>query len=118
MQDYVSRAESVIKTLVQDRRYRLTTSKIRNILTLVSQIYNDVVLWKEEKLSDEITGRILHLKVRMVYEAGRDRDVKTFIEKAQLINEVDKIGSSKESFMNFAKYMEALVAYHRYHVSE
>lgn len=122
-QDYVSRAEKVMESIrVKNKwgvyEFKLTTSKIRNILTLVNQIYNDVVLTKDKVLSQEMQARIKYLKVRIVYEAGRDTDrekpVRGFVEKAKLLEEIDEIGDSREKFLQFSKYMEALVAYHRY----
>ena len=44
-ENYVDQAEQVIKNLMTDRKgnITLTTSKIRNILAMVSEIYNEVV---------------------------------------------------------------------------
>lgn len=43
-ENYVDQAEQVIKNLMTDRKgnITLTTSKIRNILAMVSEIYNEV----------------------------------------------------------------------------
>jgi CRISPR type III-A-associated protein Csm2 len=120
--DYVKIAENTMKSLLQPDRYRrdelnfgnLTTSKIRNILTMVNEIYNDVVLSKDKTLSPEIINRIRYMKVRLVYEAGRESAVKIFAEKSNIITAIDHIGSSKVNFMRYARYLEALTAYHRF----
>ena len=96
-ENYVSRAEGVIKKLiVKDRngneKINLTTSKIRNILSMVSDLYNDTQRFRNERLSDDLYMRTQYLKMRMAYESGRDDAVKDFIEKADLINKIDKIG--------------------------
>lgn len=92
-----------------------TTSKIRNILAMVSEIYNDVISEHEEALSLELQSRIEYLKVRLVYECGREpRIVKPFVSKAGLLELLNNIGDNREKFINFARYMEALVAYHRF----
>jgi len=116
LEDYTSKAEKVIQELKQDRNYRnFTTSKIRNILSMVNEIYNDVLLEQGEALSQNIQDRILHMKVRLVYECGREPIVKTFCQKAQLQEIISGIGSSRSKFIAFSRYMEALVAYHLFY---
>ena len=117
---YVDQAENVIKSLqVKDRngRYvmRLTTSKIRNILSLVTEIYNQVIHEKRGELSDEICEEIQYLWLRIVYEAGRDRDVMNFMNRANLLQNIQNIGKNREQLLLFCRYMEALVAYHRFY---
>lgn len=115
--DYTLQAEQVIRqlmeTLGRDYAY-FTTSKIRNILAQVSEIYNEVINGPDEALSAGLKSRIEYLKVRLVYECGRERVVKRFVERAGLLNLLNNIGDSKENFKKFARYMEALVAYHRF----
>ena len=59
-------------------------------------------------------GRIAYLKVRILYEAGREPAVKDFVERAEIIKCIDEIGSSKKKYLLFNRYLEALVAYHRF----
>ena len=114
-ENYVGEAEKVIRNLLDKNRGRiLTTSKIRNILSMISDIYNDVGYLPGEGLNAEILGRIQYLKLHVVYEAGRERAVKDFIEEADLLSVIDSIGKSKEKFLLFCHYMEALVAYRKY----
>lgn len=115
--DYVKIAEENILSLRIDEKRgfgELTTSKIRNILTLVNEIYNEVVLLKKSELPDDIIDRIRYLKVRLAY-AGREKVVKKFVVKTALIEGIDEIKGDKEKFMRYAKYLEALVAYHRFY---
>lgn len=116
---YVKKAEQVIKQLSQntDRRGNvrwITTSKIRNLLAMSADIYNEVLL-NPEKLSDEQSARIDYLRVRFVYEAGRDTDVKNFVERAQILKALEEVRGSRKQYILFNHYMEALVAYHRYY---
>lgn len=117
--NYTERADQVIKDLkdTMGRNYNnFTTSKIRNILAQVSEIYNDVVIEKGDALGPEFVSRIEYLKVRLVYECGREPYViKPFVNKAGLLDLLNNIGDSRENFIKFARYMEALVAYHRFH---
>ena len=70
--DYSKTAEKVIKTLIEKygERKILTTSKIRNILAMTADIYNDVNDPSEMKggiLSENIQARIRYLKIRINY---------------------------------------------------
>lgn len=109
---YVDTAEEVIKSL---GRKRLSTSKIRNLLTMISTLYDEVRRKRADKLSDEDQSQIQYIRLHFAYEAGRDRDVKAFVERADIFNHIRDIGDSKEKFLLFCKYMEALVAFHRFH---
>ena len=115
-EDYTTRAEKVILELRNERDFsKFTTSKIRNILSLVTDIYNDVLSEKSDTLSSDIQNRILHLKVRLIYECGRESIIKLFYQKAGLQQIINGIGNGRERFMSFARYIEALVAYHRFY---
>jgi len=117
---YVARAENAIKKLSENRDRRgnpdmVTTTQIRNLLAMTADIYNEVCISMEEKLSEDIRGRVNYLKVRFLYEAGRQRQVKDFVTAAGIIECIDEIGESKKKFILFNKYMEALVAYHKFY---
>lgn len=122
--DYVAIAEERIKQIgiYENGRYNfgdLTTSKLRNILSMANEIYNEVLTLLDSKLPAQINNKLKQLKVRLVYESGRDtsqkRCVKNFIQKTGLIEGVDAIAGEKDRFLRYANYLEALVAYHRYH---
>lgn len=117
--NYTEQADQVIQELKRSlgRDYqKFTTSKIRNILAMISEIYNDVITEQDDHLSPELQSRIEYLKVRLVYECGREPYVvKPFVSKAGLLDLLSNIGDSRESFKKFSRYMEALVAYHRFH---
>ncbi len=117
--NYADQAEQVIKDLKNQmgRDFQnFTTSKIRNILSMVSEIYNDVRAEPEDVLDEQIQSRIEYLKVRLAYECGREpKVVKPFVKKAGLLELLSDIGDSRKKFIDFARYMEALVAYHRFY---
>lgn len=115
-EDYVDEAERVISALkaAGNGRIRVTTSKLRGFLTLVTDIYNRESLRKEEVLSSDSQLKLMRLRVRIVYDAGRENDVCDFVEKAKLLEYIKGIGSSRAEMIRFAHYMEALVAYHRF----
>lgn len=122
--NYVDTAEKVILNLKErgqlnkrtgEKELQLTTSKIRNLLAMTADIYNEVANQKEEKLSENICSRISYLRVRFVYEAGRDKNVKDFVIQSKTLDILKEIGNSKKNYILFNHYMEALVAFHRYY---
>lgn len=117
---YVDQAETVFKRLSEktDKRGKpiplVTTSKIRNILSMAADIYNNVLQNREEKLSDEIVSRIEYLRVRIIYECGREPRVKDFVEESGLLDYVKMIGNDKKKYILFYHYLEALIAFHKF----
>jgi CRISPR-associated protein Csm2 len=120
-QNYVDTAESVIKKLSQKKDKKgksvpmVTTSKIRNLLAMIADIYNEVMSGENQKLSEEICAKIEYLRVRFIYEAGREDKVKDLVREAEILDNLKGIGNSKENFILFNRYMEALVAFHRFY---
>ena len=116
---YVEDAEKVFKDWYSTRDKKITTSKIRGLLSGMSDIYNDVVRVEGEELPQDIVDRIQYLKVQFVYEYGRDDkkdgSVRRFINESKILNKIDQIGPSKKKFIEMERYMEALVAYHRFY---
>ena len=112
-QDYVDEAERVMRTLLEDKS-RITTSKLRGFLALISEIYNEENLRSDKKLSPASQAKLLRLRVKAVYDAGREPAVKRFVEQAQLLEYIKGVGTDRESLILLAHYMEALVAYHRH----
>jgi len=117
-ENYVGIAEQAIKELCseKDQKGRLvgpvTTSKIRNLLAMTSDIYNDVVNSQSDKLNAEIIGRINYMKIRFIYEAGREPKVKKLVDKAKIL---EQIKGSRDQYILFSRYMEALVAYRKFY---
>ena len=120
--DVVTEAEKAIKELQYKDRYNridVTTSQIRKFLTAVNVVRNKVDLYKAknkgaEALSKELTAEIKFLKVNLLYQAGRTVAVKQFMTISKLDVIIDSIGDSLARFVKFTKYVEALVAYHKF----
>ena len=117
----MTKAEAVMKKLCNEKDLKgrdvepVTTSKIRNLLAMTADIYNEVVNCKEEKLSKELVEQINYLKIRFVYEAGREPKVGKLIREAQILDCIDDIGNQRENYILFSRYMEALVAYRKFY---
>lgn len=118
---YVNRAEKIMCDLAKQRQI-ITTNKLRNILTMLREIQKSVLQKnEEEKLNEDLCGRLQYYKMRCAYEAGRDREekqVKAFMEKSQIIALVEWIGDDKKKFLLYCHYVEALVAFHKYYVKD
>lgn len=119
---YVDDAEKIIASLSRDNknanRLQLTTNQIRNLLSLINELYDMVRTNTVSVLSDDVQSHIQYVKMRIIYAAGREKAVKEFIEKSSMINYLNGIGDSRENLILVCHYMEALVAYHRYSTDE
>ncbi len=111
--EYVDVAEKVIKVLMDDRS-KLTTSKLRNIMAMTAEIYNEA-MESDENLSDDTKSRIEYLRMRIVYEAGRESSVKDFVIASKLLDALKEVKGKKSSFVRVYHYLEALVAYFKFY---
>ncbi|MBR3833343.1 MAG: type III-A CRISPR-associated protein Csm2 [Lachnospiraceae bacterium] len=138
---YVDDAEKVIKNLYAvnedtnkgtNRSNMITTSKIRRILAMSADIYN-YVMSQETGNPDELMAKIDYLRMRCVYECGREAVVKRFVDGSKLLDALVYIKSLtasddvdneklyvdiKREYILFNRYLEALVAYHRFYGNE
>lgn len=137
MDNYVDRADRVIRELSEEasrNRYKMvTTSQIRKFLTEVNRISTKIELFKNRnktsvasKIPEDLQMEIKFLKVKLAYQIGRAggggrnkiNPVKAFEEQSGLFGEIDQIGNSLEKYENFARYVEALVAFHKFYGGE
>ena len=129
--DYVKSAEDVIKYLEKEEfsvitnpknskrgsKDTLTTSAIRNILSSTSEIYDMVRSQGPEAVRDKLA----YLKVKLIYQSGRNAAVKRFVKVSKLIQALDRLEryyqkpDEKAMIILFCRYMEALVAYFKYY---
>lgn len=134
MRDIAKEAETVIKALIVKKPHynkklqkmemrdelNLKTNQIRKFLTAVNAITNKVNVYKAKhldatELPDELAGEIQFLKVKAAYQAGRERSVKDFMVQSKMKHRIEEIGTSISKYEEFAHYVEALVAYHKFH---
>lgn len=113
-ENYVDQAKKVMDNLVKDRDKLLTTSKIRKLLAMISDMYTKAKRLKSDVLNSDWISKIQYFKMHTIYEAGRESSVKKFVEEAQLIDQLDKIKTDRKKLILFCHYMEALVAYRKY----
>ena len=115
---YVQYAEDAINSL--DKNNKITSSKIRNILTLMNVLYEKVRLNTNAELSDDIYSSVQYVKMKLVYEESRKdgKGVKELLESSELIGHLNGIGRSREKLILVCRYTEALIAYHKYRFGE
>ena len=126
--NYVDKAEAAIVGLIEDakqaqirqrrepNRYRiLTTTQLRKQLSMTSELFAQAERELSSTLSQEVQDSIEYLRVQFVYQAGREDLVKRFVEKTGVLDILKDIKGSRESFLTYCRYMEALVAFHRYY---
>ena len=121
--NYVDEAERVIERLAQNAKkdklghpmFLLTTSKIRNLLSMVSELQTDAQHCSGSELDEELISRVQYLKMRIAYEEKKKKAVMEFVRSADLLNQAAAIGKDRQQLIVFCNYMEALVAYHKYY---
>lgn len=112
--DFVEKAERVMSDPATEWNRKITTSKIRRLFSLFTDIYNIENRRTEPALTEENVGRLRLAQIRMLYEAGRDRTVKDFLDSAGLVSHLKAVDDDRNAFICYFHYMEALVAYHKY----
>ncbi len=124
--DKVDLAQEVMKKLSAVKYKRgnpsmVTTSQIRRFLTAVNTVTGKVEQHrnengKEDVLSPELAAQVKFLKVKLAYQIGRQgRLVADFAKEADLMAAIDNIGDDVKKYEEFARYVEALVAFHKYY---
>ena len=109
--DYVDKAAEIMKTC----HTYISSSKLRNILSIVSGIYNSERVGGEE-LSEASQNSLQMLRVRIIYEYGRNDDnFKRFIKQTHILDHLLTIGNDRRKFIDYAHYLEAIVAYHKFY---
>lgn len=120
-QNYVEEAEQAIIRLKEKKNKNgktvemVTTSKLRNLLAMTADIYNIVMNCDTDTINEELCSRIEYLRVRFMYEAGREPKVKALLEETSILELLKQINGSKKNYILFNRYMESLVAFHRYY---
>jgi len=119
--DIATCGEEIVKQLKRDERTgspRLTTSQIRKFLSAVNSIHNKIQnIDNENELPEQIVKQIQYLRIKLAYQAGRSDEVKELRNKAKLDERIKEIAESKSKneFQEFAHFIEAIVAYHKFY---
>lgn len=117
----VAKAEETIRALSGEHNEKrmITKSQIRKFLCAVNNLKNKVDIYclhnpEAKLLNEELTQGVKFLKVNIIY-AAKEPLVEEFMKQAELPRIIDGIGNNIEAYNKFCKYVEALVAYHKFH---
>jgi len=113
--DYMTEAgEAMEEIRKESQKNQITPTKLRNLYSLAMCIYDKELRRSESQLLPEDQTKLTLMEMRVLYECGRDNAVKLFVDQTQLLSYLKGIKNSRQAYLNFAHYMEALVAYHRF----
>ena len=110
-ENYLDLAKKIIKR----NKKNITTTQLRNILQYLSLLDNKLLTTSDSKKDALIKKELTYFKLRLVYAAGRDFEVKSFITDSNLIKYVQAAQTSFKEFKLYHHYLEALVAYHKFY---
>lgn len=120
--DVAAEAEAVILKLKEQGKGKifLKSSQLRRFFSAVNAVTNRIMVYHarhldERQLPLELASEVKYLKVKFAYQAGRMCEVQKFGKAARIKEHIDEIGDSFERYQGFARYMEALVAYHKFY---
>ena len=126
--DKVDLADKVMKKLstATDKSGKpsmVTTSQLRRFLTAVNTVTGKVEQYQNEtselgKLSADLAAQVKFLKVKLAYQIGREEKtsyIRDFEKEADLMAAIGSIGSDAKKYEEFARYVEALVAFHKFY---
>jgi len=117
-QDPIELGEKLISSLNPNTMF--TTSQLRKILSAAAVIRNrvDRELADSDTLSQDIQSDVQYLRLRLVYQMGRESSVKASFSGTNGILDmpsiIKNIGSSKKKFDDFYRLLESIVAYRKF----
>ena len=126
-EDYVRAAEGAVIAIKDENKPVISTSKLRSLFSLFTDLYNDITRSDQEELTGVQVNALRAAKVRIYYEIGREdryngfldsASVGRFVRHSHLLQYLEDIGDSAEKLTRFYHYMEALVAFHRFYFGE
>lgn len=105
------------KNMKNELTSKISASQIRKFLSAVNKINNKIRYQNNDDiLSEDIVAEIAYMRIQFAYIVGKNKGNKE-LEKLheKLDNAMANIKNSKSNFINFAKYVEAIVAYHKFY---
>ncbi len=117
--DYIKQAQNCMEKLHD----KPTTSQLRRFLTAVNTVSSKIDVYRDKHggkidvLPTELATEVEFLQVKLAYQIGRDTKhvMKPFNDETGLMNRIKKIGNNAKAFDDFTRYVEALVAFHKFY---
>ncbi|MGQ9671414.1 MAG: type III-A CRISPR-associated protein Csm2 [Desulfosoma sp.] len=109
MDRLVDIADAVGKTVAN----RVKMNQIRRFLDGARKVEAEL---KGREDFEKIKGQIVLLRPKLAYAAGRHSDVEHLADLAEILDAaVRSAAQTKDNFMKFLRFMESIIAYHRFH---
>lgn len=109
----ISKAEEMV---VKNNIKSITTSQIRKFLSAVNKINNKIKYQNDSDiLSEDIVAEIAYMRVQFAYIVGKNNNDSLKKLHKELDKAIIEIKNSKSKFINFARYVEAIIAYHKFY---
>ncbi len=89
---------------------RVKMNQIRRFLDGTRKVEAEL---KGQRKFEEIKDQIILLRPKLAYAAGRHQDVKDLAEILDAA--VKSAAQTQDNFMKFLRFMESIIAYHRFH---
>ena len=95
---------------------KISKSKIRSMYSELCDIAQTHTAAGKSDLSDTEIARLRRLRIRIVYDMGRDSAVMMFVEKTHILAYLVYVEKCRKhsDFTLFCKYFAALIAFHRF----
>lgn len=99
---------------------KVSNSQLRNILDEVQDIFRSKPGDKQEEFEAKIQNKLELLRPKLAYLVGKqkNREQKNALRKLNVILNSAINMLAQENFETFKYFMEAIVAYHRFHEGE
>lgn len=95
---------------------QISTSQIRKFLSAVNKINNKIKYQNDSDiLSEDIVAEIAYMRVQFAYIVGKNNNDSLKKLHKELDKAIIEIKNSKSKFINFARYVEAIIAYHKFY---
>lgn len=130
--DPVKEGEKLVLKMREKGEKSFTTTQLRKIHSYASIVNNKLQMEEsnckssEYKISEELQNDVQYIKLKLIYQMGRDKVVKKWfgsenvdgIKGIGLERIISDIGDSKEKFDRFYRLLESIVAYKKYLIRE
>lgn len=106
--------DEIAKSEAKKFAERIRISQIRNIYSAITRLRNEYQ--REDKRFEAVRARLVMLRPRLAYAAGRHSEVRPFQQLFDsAIQAVLDSGNKNLALENFFALAEAVVAYHKFH---
>jgi CRISPR type III-A-associated protein Csm2 len=130
--DPVKEGEKLVHKMQEKGRCNFSTTQLRKIHSYASIVNNKIQMEESKsqsssyKISEELQNDVQYIKLKLIYQMGRDKDVKKWfgsesvegIKGIGLEKIISDIGDSKKKFDNFYRLLESIIAYKKYLIKE